>query len=100
VGKISGATLKTFDTVDLAYLALQNGQIDAVVADSPTAAGFVLKNADKLKMVGNVFTDENYGIAICKTNTDLQKKINEGLAAVKADGTFDQLLTKYNLVAK
>lgn len=100
VGKISGATLKTFDTVDLAYLALENGQIDAVVADSPTAAGFVLKNADKLKLVGSVFTDENYAIAICKTNTALQKKINEGLAAVKADGTFDQLLTKYTLVAK
>ena len=63
VEAIAGATLTTFDTVDLAYLALQNGQIDAVVADSPTAAGFVAQNADKLKMVGSVFTDENYGIA-------------------------------------
>jgi polar amino acid transport system substrate-binding protein len=100
VGKIAGATLTTFDTVDLAFLALQNGQIDAVVADSPTAAGFVAQNADKLKMVGNVFTDENYGIAICKTKPELQAKINQGLAAIKANGTFDALLTKYALVAK
>lgn len=100
VQAIAGATLTTFDTVDLAFLALQNGQVDAVVADSPTAAGFVAQNADKLKMVGNVFTDENYGIAICKTNTELQAKINAGLAAIKADGTFDALLTKYNLVAR
>lgn len=100
VEAISGATLTTFDTVDLAYMALQNGQIDAVVADSPTAAGFVAANADKLKMVGSVFTDENYGIAVCKTNTDLLAKINEGLAAIKANGTFDALLDKYDLVAK
>jgi polar amino acid transport system substrate-binding protein len=100
VGNIAGAKLTTFDTVDLAYLALQNGQIDAVVADSPTAAGFVAQNADKLKMVGSVFTDENYGIAVCKTKPELQAKINEGLAAIKANGTFDALLTKYSLVAK
>jgi polar amino acid transport system substrate-binding protein len=100
VEAIAGATLTTFDTVDLAYLALQNGQIDAVVADSPTAAGFVAQNADKLKMVGSVFTDENYGIAVCKTKTDLLAKINEGLAAIKANGTFDALLDKYDLVAK
>jgi polar amino acid transport system substrate-binding protein len=100
VEAIAGATLTTFDTVDLAYLALQNGQIDAVVADSPTAAGFVAQNADKLKMVGSVFTDENYGIAVCKTNTELQAKFNAGLAAIKANGTFDALLTKYALVAK
>jgi polar amino acid transport system substrate-binding protein len=100
VGNIPGAKLTTFDTVDLAFLALQNGQIDAVVADSPTAAGFVAQNADKLKMVGSVFTDENYGIAVCKTKPELLAKINEGLAAIKANGTFDALLTKYNLVAK
>jgi polar amino acid transport system substrate-binding protein len=100
VEAIAGATLTTFDTVDLAFLALQNGQIDAVVADSPTAAGFVTQNADKLKMVGSVFTDENYGIAVCKTNTDLLAKFNAGLAAIKANGTFDALLTKYDLVAK
>ena len=100
VGNISGAALTTFDTVDLAFLALQNGQIDAVVADSPTAAGFVAQNADKLKMVGSVFTDENYGIAVCKTKPELQAKINQGLAAIKANGTFDALLTKYALVAK
>ena len=65
-----------------------------------TAAGFVAQNADKLKMVGSVFTDENYGIAICKTKPELQAKINQGLAAIKANGTFDALLTKYDLVAK
>ena len=97
VENISGATLTTFDSIDLAFLALQNGQIDAVVADEPLALGFVAKNSDTLKIVGEKFTNETYAIAICKTNTDLQAKINEGLAAIKADGTFAELLTKYTL---
>lgn len=94
---IAGATLKTYDSIDLAFLALKNGQIDAVVADEPLALGFVEKFSDSLKIVGERFTDEQYAIAICKTNTDLQAKINEGLAAIKADGTFTELLEKYTL---
>lgn len=95
VEKISGATLKTYDTIDLAFQDLMNGQIDAVIADNPLAIGYVAQNADKLKTVGTVFTDENYGIAVCKTNTALLDKVNKGLAAVKAAGTIDELTTKW-----
>lgn len=97
VESITGATLTTFDSIDLAFLALQNGQIDAVVADEPLARGFVEKYPDTLKIVGEKFTNEQYAIAICKTNTDLQTKVNEGLAAIKADGTFAEILAKYTL---
>ncbi len=95
VGKIQDATLRTYDSVDLAYQDLINGQIDAVVADNPLALGFVAKNPDKLKNVGKVFTNESYGIAICNKDQDLQAKINAGLAAVKAEGLIDQLTTKW-----
>jgi polar amino acid transport system substrate-binding protein len=74
---------------------LMNGQIDAVVADNPLALEYVGKNADKLKSAGGVFTDENYGIAVCKTKPELVAKINEGLAAVKAAGVIDQLVDKW-----
>lgn len=92
---IADAKLKTYDSYDLAFLDLMNGQIDAVIADYPTALGFVGKNADKLKVVGDVFTDESYGVAVCKTNTDLLAKINEGLKAVKSAGLIDQLAQKW-----
>ena len=95
VEKISGATLKTYDTVDLAFQDLMNGQIDAVIADNPLAIGYVGQNPDKLKTVGEVFTDEHYGVAVCKTNTELLAKINAGLAAVKASGLADELTTKW-----
>lgn len=94
-GKINGANVKTYDDIGLAFQDLMNGQVDAVIADNPLALGYVAKNSDKLKTVGNVFTDENYGIAICKNKADLQAKINEGLAAVKSEGLIEQLTQKW-----
>ncbi len=95
VGNMQGVTLKTYDDVGLAFQDLMNGQIDAVIADNPLALGYVGQNPDQLKTVGEVFTDENYGIAVCKTNTELVEKINKGLAAVKAEGLLDQLTEKW-----
>ncbi len=95
VEKISGATLKTYDSIDLAYQDLMNGQIDAVIADNPLAIGYVGQNADKLKTVGEVLTDEYYGIAVCKTDTELLAKVNKGLAEVKASGQVEELTAKW-----
>jgi polar amino acid transport system substrate-binding protein len=95
IQNMSGVERVPYDDIALAFLDLMNGQTDAVVADNPLALGFVGQNADKLKTVGDVFTDEYYGIAVCKTNTDLLTKINKGLASVKADGTIDQLVEKW-----
>jgi ABC-type amino acid transport substrate-binding protein len=55
----------------------------------------VSENKDKLKMVGSVFTDESYGIAIAKGKTDLLSKVNAGLKAVKAEGLIDQYAQKW-----
>lgn len=96
-GNIKDAVVKTYDSIDLAYQDLLNGQVDAVIADYPLALGFVGKNKDALTTVGDVFTSEQYGIAICNKNTDLQAKINEGLAAVKAENLVDKLNEKWIL---
>jgi ABC-type amino acid transport substrate-binding protein len=93
--KIQNAEVKTYDSYDLAFLDLANGQIDAVIADYPTALGFVERNSDKLMVVGQVFTDESYGIAVCRDSADLLGQINAGLAAVKADGTLEKLEEKW-----
>lgn len=93
--KIPGVTFKPYDTYDLAFLDLANGQIDAVIADYPTALGFIGKNPDKLTTVGEVFTEESYGIAICKNRSDLVDKINTALKALKEEGFIQQLEQKW-----
>jgi len=99
-GKITGATVKTYDTIDLAFLDLVNGQVDAVVADYPTTANYVAKQADKLMTVGTVFTDESYGVVGCKDKTDLITKVNTALAALKSEGFLTQLEDKWVKASK
>jgi polar amino acid transport system substrate-binding protein len=100
VSKIAGTNLKTYDNYQFAMQDLINGQIDAVVVDNPIADAFVAKNADTLEIVGSVFTSENYGIAVCNKNPELLKKMNEGLAALKADGSLKKLEEKWLVPAK
>jgi polar amino acid transport system substrate-binding protein len=93
--KIEGATIKPYDTVDLAFLDLANGQVDAVVADYPTTLNYVNQMKDKIKLTGDVFTEESYGVGVCKKNTDLLNKINKALGELKADGTVTKLEEKW-----
>jgi polar amino acid transport system substrate-binding protein len=98
--KIPGVIFSVYDTIDQAFLDVMNGQIDAAIADNPLAIGFVGKNPAKLKTVGPVFTDENYGIAVCNKQPDLLTKINQGLAAFKSEGGVDQLVNKWLVTSK
>ncbi|NLG99250.1 MAG: basic amino acid ABC transporter substrate-binding protein [Chloroflexi bacterium] len=93
--KIQGAEIRPYDTVDLAFLDLANGQVDAVIADYPTTLVYVNQFSDKIKTTGEVFTDENYGIAVCKENTELLEKINAALAEVKSEGLLTELEQKW-----
>jgi ABC-type amino acid transport substrate-binding protein len=91
VGTIAGAELVNFNTIGLAFQALMNGDVDAVVADNVMAMGYVGKYSDKLKAVGEPLTGESIGIAVCKSKPELVAKFNAGLAEVKAEGLIDQL---------
>jgi len=93
---IEGVTYKPYDSYELAFLDLANGQIDAVVADSPVAAGYVKANPESIKMVGDVFDSADYGVALCKDNTELLEKVNAALSELIAEGAVDELSKKYN----
>jgi polar amino acid transport system substrate-binding protein len=99
VAKIAGVKQKkTYDDIGLAVEDLSIGRIDAVVVDSPTAAGYVLQNDKykaKLQIVGVPFTEEYYGIAVKKGNKALLDLIDKGLAAIQKDGTLDTLKKKW-----
>jgi polar amino acid transport system substrate-binding protein len=95
VNNITGATAKPYDDIGLAFQDLMNGQIDAVVADNPLVLSYVGKNSTKLKTAGEVFSAENYGIAVAKGKEDLLKKINDGLKKVLAEGIIETLSEKW-----
>jgi len=89
--KIEGAIVHRYDDIELAFQDLMNGQIEAVIVDNPLALGIVGKYPDLLTTVGDAFTDENYGIAVCKTNTELVERINSALGELISEGYIDEL---------
>ncbi|AEJ20716.1 basic amino acid ABC transporter substrate-binding protein [Gracilinema caldarium] len=98
IQKVSGVELATYDEVGLAFEDLANGRIAGVVADNPIAADFALQNPkfkDKLKIVGEPFTDEWLGIAVRKGDTKTLALINEGLAKIKANGKLEAIAKKW-----
>lgn len=94
--KIEGVTITTFNTSDLACMELKNGNVDAVVSDLPVLQYFIQKNGkDYAKVVGKPLTDEGYGIATAKKNTQLIKEIDAALDKLKKNGEYDKLYTKW-----
>lgn len=82
--------VKEFQNIDSAYQTLETGGADAVIFDNPVNVNFKLAHPN-VKTVGPLLTGEYYGIAVSKKNPALLAKIDAGLAAIKADGTYAQL---------
>lgn len=94
-GKIK--EVKTYNGLDVTFQDLQNGTVDAVINDLPVTKSYIKKQPDAIKIVGETMDAESYGIAVKKGNSELIKKINEGLKNIKEDGTYDKLYKKWKL---
>jgi polar amino acid transport system substrate-binding protein len=96
LGKNS-TNVKRFESTPLALKELESGGVDAVVADNGVVVHYVANNpGGKFKTVSDKeFVPEQYGIALKKGNAELLALVNKGLADIKADGTYDQIYTKY-----
>jgi glutamate transport system substrate-binding protein len=84
--------LVLFDVYDRCADALRTGQVDVVTTDNVILAGYVSESDGALKLVGEQFTDEPYGIGIAKgdvafcefINTTLQENEEAYIAAWEA----------------
>lgn len=98
IQKVEGVNLKTYDEIGLAFEDLLNGRVAGVVADTPVAADFALQSETykgKLKIVGEPFTEEHYGIVVRKGNTAALDAINAGLDKVLDTSAYKKLEKKW-----
>ncbi len=100
ISKLQGKNstdIKRFESTPLALKELETGGIDAVVADNGVVVNYVKNNSgNKFKTVDDpAFVPEHYGIAVKKGATDLLAKLDQGLAAIRADGTYDRIYATY-----
>lgn len=96
LGKNSKA-IKRFESTPLALKELEAGGVDAVVADNGVVIHYVANNpGGKFKTVSDAeFVPEQYGLAVKKGHAELLEALNKGLAAIKADGSYDQIYAKW-----
>jgi polar amino acid transport system substrate-binding protein len=92
-GLLPERNLKRYDTFILALSDLLNGNIDAIVLDSPVANRFAATKP--VKVVGIIVTGEQYGIAVRKGNKELLNKINQALKTLIETGKINELIDKY-----
>jgi ABC-type amino acid transport substrate-binding protein len=79
---------------------LVGGEIDAVLGESTGTLFYKNQNKplfNKIKMVGEIMTDEHYAIVFRKGDNDLLTQINSALQKVLADGTAARLHRKWDL---
>ena len=81
-----------------AVLILKQRGVDAALDDSPVAAYFVKQTPDQLELAGGPFKTNPEGIAIDPKNGDLLKAVQQAMLAIYQDGSYRQILTKWNLL--
>jgi len=98
IDKVTDLMKKEYDEIGLAFADLANGRLDAVVCDTPVAAQYALQNDEykgKLKIVGEPFTDEYYGVAVKKGNKKVLDTLNKGLQKVLDEGQNKAIEAKW-----
>jgi polar amino acid transport system substrate-binding protein len=84
---------QVYDTLDAGVAALKAKQIDGLVVDLPTAFYITAVQVPNGKIVGQfptVGTQEHFGMVLQK-DSPLTECVNQALAALKSDGTLDQI---------
>jgi polar amino acid transport system substrate-binding protein len=76
------------------FSLVEIGRVDAAVTGKPAAKLFA-KSRPGVKVLDKQLTVEEYGMAVRKDLPELTKALNEAVAKVKADGTYDKLVQKW-----
>ncbi|NEZ57500.1 transporter substrate-binding domain-containing protein [Adonisia turfae] len=94
-GTIKDAKISTFDSAPLALQELSNGNADAVINDAPaTLEAISTGNIGGVKVVGELLTEEFYGIAMPQDSPNLEA-LNAALEELLANGTYDTIYEKW-----
>ncbi|MBF6469765.1 glutamate ABC transporter substrate-binding protein [Nocardia beijingensis] len=70
--------------------ALRSGAVDVVTTDDIILAGFAGQVSGELKLVGDTFTTEKYGIGLKKGDQQTRAKINDAIEQMVADGSWQK----------
>lgn len=92
-----GFTITYFEDSPTMYQAVVGGQVAGVFDDTPIMAANIKDSALPMKLVDGTGNDPaQYGFAIFNAdNQELVDMFNAGLANIKANGKYDEIVAKY-----
>lgn len=81
-----GAQPRGFDTYSECRDQVLNGSVDAMTTDGAILLGYVAEDPEELKVVGDTFSEERYGVGYPKEATEMCQWIVDTLTAAQDEG--------------
>jgi glutamine transport system substrate-binding protein len=89
------ARVYQYPALKYVYAALLDRKVDAIVFDAPVLLHYAaFEGKDRVKTVGSILRQEKYGI-VFQQNSPLRDQVNGALSAIREDGTYQKLYTKW-----
>ncbi len=86
-----------YQVLDNAFDGLAVDQVDAVVADGIPTARYTSHFDQQFQVAGQPFNKEYFALALPPGDTELTSAVNAAIAEMKASGTLQALIEKWNL---
>ncbi|MGC4891313.1 glutamate ABC transporter substrate-binding protein [Micromonospora sp. DT227] len=80
-----------FKTYSECVSQLLDKKVDAVTTDDAILKGYAAQNPDELKVVGQPFSTEKYGIGLPKDDKAMRDYVNDQIEAAFTDGTWKKI---------
>ncbi|HEV2873486.1 MAG TPA: ABC transporter substrate-binding protein, partial [Actinomycetota bacterium] len=84
---------RAFGSTTAAFMALRNGQVEAVMSDVPIVVD-AARTYPELTVVGQFKTDEQYGAVLARGSPNT-RVLSQVIDQLRADGGLDQLFPKH-----
>lgn len=97
VASMEGAALLEFATPEETIAAVRNGEADAVLADRAFLEPIEASEADLMFVDDMVMLGGGVGLGIRESDTELRDAFNAAIASMKADGTLNALIEKWEI---
>jgi polar amino acid transport system substrate-binding protein len=102
-------TIESYDQINGAFNAMVNNQVSAVINDNTVNAQFAEENDEVVFLEGDgeaaaqgenappylTLTVEEYGIAFRQDDDEFRQQVNDALAAIREDDTYDEIYDEY-----
>jgi len=92
---VKGANVHLYKTVNEYIQDLINGRLDVIINDQLLMSYNIQKENLPIKIASDILNKDSIGMAVKKGNEDFVKELNQALADMKDDGTYNKIYKKW-----